>query len=95
MQQNKDTKKLLEKCVNSKMDTQTLNICKILLEEMDRSEIKLEDNDESFIQMAQRISPEDVPHVLRMALELRDRPDIKDPEIKIAANRLIRSIESL
>lgn len=95
MQKNQDTEKLLEKCVNSDMDARTLNICKILLEEMDRSEIEVEDNDESYTQMAQSISHEDVPRVLKMALELRDRHDIKDPEIKIAANKLIRAIEAL
>ncbi|MGB9936653.1 MAG: hypothetical protein ACPK7O_02950 [Methanobacterium sp.] len=93
--QHSDIEKLLEKCVNSKMDRQTLNICKILLEEMDRSEIKVESNDEPYIQIAQQISPEDVPKVLKMALELRDRHDIKDPEIKIAANKLIWAIEAL
>jgi len=43
--------------------------------------------------MAQNISPEDVSKVLNMALKIKERPDVS-PELKNAANRLIRAIDA-
>jgi hypothetical protein len=45
------------------------------------------------MQMAQTITPEDVPKVLNMALKMKERKDVS-PELKNAANRLIRAIEA-
>ena len=44
--------------------------------------------------MAETIAPEDVPKVLKMAFKIKERGKV-DPELKIAANRLIRAIEQL
>lgn len=91
---DKDAEELIRKCEDKEIDTNVMGACRILLEEMDRGQID-SNKDESYIQMAQRIAPEDVPKVLKMALEIRENKNIKDPEIKIAANRLIRAIEML
>jgi hypothetical protein len=45
--------------------------------------------------MAQNISSEDVPKVLDMALKIAKSGKIDDPNIKIAAERLIRTLEPL
>ena len=43
--------------------------------------------------MVTDISPEDVPKVLELALKIARSSEIKDNEIKLAAERLIRTLE--
>ena len=89
--------KLIKKCEDKEIDTRDMGASRVLLEEKDRGEveIKKEDRpDESYIEMAQNIKPEDVPKVLIMAFKIKERNRI-EPELKIAANRLIRAIEAL
>ncbi|MGZ7067651.1 MAG: hypothetical protein ACXVHW_07095 [Methanobacterium sp.] len=89
-------KKLLKKCEEKKIDTSVMGPCKLLLEEMDRGEVDLgeKDPDESYLQMAQEIEHIDVPKILMMAFKIKDRPNI-EPELKVAADRLIRAVEAL
>ncbi|WP_414470257.1 hypothetical protein [Methanobacterium sp. ACI-7] len=99
MKVDKNSLKLMKKCEDEEIATQGMGACQVLLEEMDRGNIDREifegdDPDESYIQMAQRITPNDVPRVLDMAFKMRQEPNVS-PEMKNAANRLIRAIEAL
>ncbi|MGB9978891.1 hypothetical protein [Methanobacterium sp.] len=94
---DENAKKLIKKCEDKEVDTSVMGACTVLLEEMDREEVEFNDEDipnESYIEMAQNIKPQDVPKVLIMAFKIKERNKI-EPELKIAANRLIRAIESL
>lgn len=59
-----------------------------------KNDLKLSDNEnETYLQMAENLKPEDVSKVLEIALKVRESGDIKDPEIKNEASRIIRAIE--
>jgi hypothetical protein len=84
---------LLNKCKEMD-DTSVMGSCKVLLEMMDKKDVKLgEDIDQSYISMAENLSPNDVSKVLSLALKIRESGDIKDTELKNAASILIRAIE--
>ncbi len=84
---------LLKKCKEMD-DTSVMGSCKTLLEMMDKKDVKLgEDIDQSYISMAENLSPKDVSKVLSLALKIRESGDIKDTELKNAASILIRAIE--
>ncbi len=94
---DENAEKLIKKCEDNEIDTSVMGACRVLLEEMDRGEVEFNNEDrpdESYIEMAQNIKPEDVPKVLIMAFKIKERNRI-EPELKIAANRLIRAIEAL
>lgn len=94
---DKNAKKLIKKCEDKEIDTNVMGACRVLLDEMERGEVEFNDEDrpdESYIQMAQTIKPQDVPKVLIMAFKIKERKKI-EPELKIAAGRLIRAIEAL
>ena len=94
---DENAKKLIKKCEDKEIDTSVMGACRVLLEEMDREEVEFNDEDkpdESYIEMAQTIKSQDVPKVLIMAFKIKERGKI-EPELKIAANRLIRAIEAL
>ena len=95
MQMDENALKLMKKCEDKEIATQGMGACQVLLEEMDKEKISFkEDNpDETYMQMAQKMTPEDVPRVLNMALKMKERSDVS-PELKNAANRLIRAIEA-
>ncbi len=91
---DENAKELIKKCEDKEVATEGMGACQVLLEEMDRGNVVLEDEKgQSYIKMAQNISKEDVPQVLRIAFIVRDSGDIKDTEVKNAAARLIRAIE--
>ncbi len=99
MELDENALKLMKKCEDKEIATQAMGVCQVMLEEMDKGNIdreliEMDDPDESYMQMAQRIAPEDVPKVLHMAFKMKERPDVS-PEMKNAANRLIRAIEAL
>jgi hypothetical protein len=50
---------------------------------------------QTYTNMMNNISAEDVPKVLEMALKIARNDKIKDPEIKNAAERIIRTLEPL
>jgi len=100
MELDENALKLIKKCEEDKdIATQGMGACQVMLEEMDRGNVdrefmEMDDPDQSYIQMAQNIKPEDVPQVLRMAFKMKENPDVS-PGMKNAANRLIRAIEAL
>ncbi len=95
MQMNENELKLMKKCEDKEIATQGMGACQVLLKEMEKEDIMFEGDDpnQSYMQMAQNITPEDVPKVLDMALKMKQDPNVS-PELKNAANRLIRAIEA-
>ncbi len=94
---DENAKKLIKKCKDKEIDTSVMGACRVLLEEMDRGEVNFNDEDQpdgSYIEMAQNIKPRDVPKVLIMAFKIKERNKI-EPELKIAAGKLIRAIKAL
>jgi len=89
-------KKLLKKCEDEKINKSVMGPCKILLEQIERDSVDLGEDtkDQSYLLMAQEIESRDVPKILMMAFKIKDRPNI-EPELKVAADRLIRAIEAL
>ena len=89
---DKKEEKLLEKCKEMADDPNIMASCKVMLDALEKKKIKISEEppEQSYIQMAENISPEDVPLVLEMALKVAKSGDIKDPEVKNAAERLIR-----
>lgn len=84
---------LLKKCEGMD-DTSTIGICKQMLQLMDENKVELEvEGDQTYLEMAENLKPSDVSKVLQLALKIRESGDIKDPELKNAASRLIRAIE--
>jgi hypothetical protein len=84
---------LLKKCEGME-DSSMMGACKVMLELMDKKDIKLEDEgDQTYLEMAENLKPSDVSKILQLALKVRESGDIKDPEIKNAASRIIRAIE--
>lgn len=89
-------KELMEKCEAMKDDPALMKECKIMLDTMAEKKVVMEDDpNQNYTNMAENISAEDVPKVLEMALKIAKSGEIKDPEIKIAAERLIRTLEPL
>ena len=85
---------LVKKCQESAGSGDIMGACKVMLELIDKEKIKVEeDRNQTYLEMASNLKPEDVQKVLRMALEIRESGDIKDPELKNAASILIRAIE--
>lgn len=84
---------LMKKCENLD-DSSVMGSCKVMLELMAKKDVTIEDKPgETYLQMAENLSPKDVSAVLQLALKVRESGDIKDPEVKNAASRLIRAIE--
>ena len=90
---DKKTDDLMEKCKNIE-EGNVMDSCKVMLEVMAKKDIELEDkSDETYLQMAENLSPKDVPKVLELALKVRESGEIKDTELKNSASKLIRAIE--
>ena len=84
---------LLKKCENLD-DGTVMGSCQVLLKMMDEKDIEIEEEGEqTYLQMAENFKPQDVSKVLQLALKVRESGDIKDPDLKNAASRLIRAIE--
>ena len=99
MQMDENSLKLMKKCEDKEIATQGMGACQVMLKEMEKENIepgvfKEDLPNESYMQMAQKIRPEDVPKVLNMAFKMKERPNVS-PGMKVAANRLIRAIEAL
>ena len=84
---------LVKKCQESAGSGDIMGACKVMLELIDKEKIKVEEGNQTYLEMAANLKPEDVQRVLRMALEIRESGDIKDTELKNAASILIRAIE--
>lgn len=90
---DKKAEDLLEKCENMD-DSSVMGSCRVMLEMMAKEDVVVGDNtNETYLQMAENLSPKDVPKVLELALKIRESGDIKDTELKVAASKLIRAIE--
>ncbi len=90
------TKEFMAKCEEMKDDPALMKECKIMLDTMAEKKFEMEDEpSQDYTHMVQSISKEDVPKILEMALKIAKSGNIKDPEIKIAAERLIRTLEPL
>jgi len=90
---DKKAEELLEKCENIEVSS-VMGSCKAMLEMMAKSNETIEDKpNETYLQMAETLTPQDVPKVLELALKIRESGDITDPDLKIAASKLIRAIE--
>jgi hypothetical protein len=93
---DKKTNELMAKCESMKDDPTLMKECKVMLETMVEKKVEMEDEPgQTYTNMAENISAEDVPKVLEMALKIARSNDIKDPEIKNAAEKLIRTLEPL
>jgi len=92
MEMDEKAKELMKKCEEKADEPELIGTCKVLLETLEEKKVKIpeEPADMTYIQMAESISPEDVPLVLKMALRIAKSGDIKDDEVKDAAERLIR-----
>ena len=90
---DKKAEELMKKCENLD-DSSVMGSCKVMLELMAEKDVTVEDKPgETYLQMAENLNPKDVSTVLQLALKVRESGDIKDPEVKNAASRLIRAIE--
>lgn len=88
------SEELIKKCQENAQSGDVMGACKVMLELMEKEKIKVDDEeDQTYLQMAENLKPEDVRKVLQMALKIRESGEIKDPEIKNAASILIRAIE--
>ncbi|HMK53942.1 MAG TPA: hypothetical protein VK444_04090 [Methanobacteriaceae archaeon] len=87
-----NTDELMKKCENLD-DGTVMGACQVLLKMMDEKEVKVDDENQTYLQMAENLSPQDVSKVLTLALKVRESGDIKDTELKNAASKLIRAIE--
>jgi len=75
-------------------DSTVMGSCQALLKMMADKEVGFEeDKEQTYLQMAENLKPKDVSKVLQLALKVRESGDIKDPDLKNAASRLIRAIE--
>ncbi len=91
---NKQTQELYEKCQENAASGNIMGACKVMLELMDAKKLEIEDEgDQTYLEMAENLKPEDVRKVLEMALKIRESGEIKDPELKNSASVLIRAIE--
>ncbi|MFY9637767.1 MAG: hypothetical protein WAK14_03065 [Methanobacterium sp.] len=93
---DKKTNELMAKCEEMKDDPALIKECQIMLDTMADEKFEMDDDpDQDYTNMAQNISKDDVPKVLEMALKIAKSGKIKDDKIKIAAERLIRTLEPL
>lgn len=89
---------LIKKCETCEFneDNDLMTSCKAVLANLDdcKDELDLtEEETETYLQMVENLKRQDVTKVLTLALKIRESGDIKDPDIKIEASRLIRAIE--
>jgi hypothetical protein len=90
---DKKAEELMKKCENMD-DSSVMGSCKVMLKMMADKNIEVEDNpSETYLDMAENLTPKDVSTVLALALKVRESGDIKDVELKNEASRLIRAIE--
>ena len=94
-----NAKDLIKKCEENEVDTSTMGACQVLLEEMNRGNIVLNDESgQSYIKKSKKsgsIAQKDVPQIVRMAFIVRGSNEITNNDIINAANRLIKRIESM
>ncbi|MGZ7096773.1 MAG: hypothetical protein ACXVHU_09915 [Methanobacterium sp.] len=88
------TEELYKKCQKEAGSGDIMGACKLMLEIMDTKKLDIEpEEDQTYLQMAENLKPDDVRKVLQLALKIRESGEIKDPELKNTASILIRAIE--
>lgn len=88
------SEELFKKCQENAGSGDIMGACKVMLELMEEKKLEIgEEGDQTYLEMAENLKPQDVRKVLEMALKIRESGDIKDPELKNAASILIRAIE--
>ncbi|MEN4006336.1 MAG: hypothetical protein PQ964_03130 [Methanobacteriaceae archaeon] len=88
------TEELYKKCKESAASGDIMEACKVMLKLMEAKKTEVEkEGDQTYLEMAENLKPDDVRKVLEMALKIRESGEIKDPELKNAASILIRAIE--
>lgn len=88
-----NNEELLKKCEGLD-DGTVMGSCQVLLKMMADKDVEFEEEGEqTYLQMAENLKPQDVSKVLQLALKVRESGEIKDPDLKNAASRLIRAIE--
>jgi hypothetical protein len=93
---DKKTNELMVKCEAMKDDPALMKQCKVMLQTIVEKKVEMEDEPgQTYTSMVENISADDVPKVLEMALKIARSDKIKDPEVKNAAERLIRTLEPL
>ena len=93
---NKKINEIMVKCEAMKDDPALMKECKVMLDTMVEKKVEMEDEPgQTYTNMVENISAADVPKVLEMALKIARSDKIKDPELKNAAERLIRTLEPL
>lgn len=93
---DKKSQEFRVKCETMKDDPGLMKECRIMLDTMVEKKFEPEeDPKQSYVNMAENISANDVPKVLEMAFKIAKSGKIEDPEIKIAAERLIRTLEHM
>jgi hypothetical protein len=90
---DKKAEELMKKCENLD-DTTVMGSCQVLLNMMKDKNVTLEDDpNQTYLGMAENLTPKDVSKVLELALKVRESGEIKDVDLKNAASRIIRAIE--
>lgn len=88
-----EAEELMKKC-ESIDESSVMGSCQVLLDLMKEKGVTLEDDpNQTYLGMAENLTTKDVSKVLSLALKIRESGEIKDPEIKNAASRIIRAIE--
>ncbi|MGB9936652.1 MAG: hypothetical protein ACPK7O_02945 [Methanobacterium sp.] len=100
---DENAKDLIKKCEDNVVDTSTMGACQVFLEEVNRGNVKIDDESgQSYINKSRKmesegksgdISQEEVPQVVRIAFIVRNSDDVTDREVKNAANRVIKRVE--
>lgn len=85
---------LLKKCELNAESGDIMGACQVMLQLMDAKKLEVIENpDQTYLEMAENLKPQDVRKVLEIALKVRESGEIKDIELKNAASKLIRAIE--
>lgn len=91
---NERSVELIKKCEESTGSGDIMGACKVMLELIDAEKLEIEEEgDQTYLEMAENLKPDDVQKVLRLALKIRESGEIEDPDLKVAASKLIRAIE--
>jgi hypothetical protein len=92
---DKELMKKSETCTFNE-DNDLMTTCKAVVANVEshKKDLKLtEEETETYLNMTGNMKSEDISKILSLALKIRESSDIKDPEKKVEASKLIRAIE--
>ncbi|MGF7117076.1 hypothetical protein [Methanobacterium oryzae] len=88
------SEELYKKCELNAESGDIMGACQVMLQLMEAKKLEAtKDEDQTYLEMAENLKPQDVRKVLEIALKIRESGEIKDTELKNAASKLIRAIE--